>query len=285
MDDMMPDSPPTTAEALRFGRTQLPVDEAGSVERWLLAVIAQPRMRLFTHPEQRLDAGQWQRFRDGLQRIAEGEPVAYLIGSQPFWNLDLQVDRSVLIPRPDTEHLVEQVVQRIPPGAALRVADLGTGSGAIALAVASERPEASVVAVERSVEALRVAAANRAALGCDDVLLLQGSWGEALRSGSFDLVASNPPYLADDDPHLGRDGLGHEPRAALVAGADGLDDLRRIIDDAPRLLKPGGWLLLEHGASQGGPVRQLLVRAGFIQVDTVCDFAGRERVSGGRVPD
>lgn len=280
----MPDSPPTTAEALRFGRAQLPVDEAGSVERWLLAVIAQPRMRLFTHPEQRLDAAQWQRFRDGLQRIVQGEPVAYLIGRQPFWNLDLQVDRAVLIPRPDTEHLVEQVVQRIPPGAALRVADLGTGSGAIALAVASERPAASVVAVERSVEALRVAAANRAALGCGNVLLLQGTWGDALRSGSFDLVASNPPYLAADDPHLDRDGLGHEPRAALVAGADGLDDIRCLITDAPRMLKPGGWLLLEHGVSQGEPVRQLLMGAGFGDVETVRDFAGRERVSLGRRP-
>lgn len=281
----MPDSPPTTAEALRFGRAQLPVDEAGSVERWLLAVIAQPRMRLFTHPEQRLDAAQWQRFRDGLRRIAQGEPVAYLIGRQPFWNLDLQVDRAVLIPRPDTEHLVEQVVQRIPPGAALRVADLGTGSGAIALAVASERPAASVVAVERSVEALRVAAANRAALGCGNVLLLQGSWGDALRSGSFDLVASNPPYLAADDPHLDRDGLAHEPRAALVAGADGLDDIRCLITDAPRMLKPGGWLLLEHGVSQGEPVRQLLMGAGFGDVETVRDFAGRERVSLGRRRD
>lgn len=280
----MPDSPPTAAEALRFGRAQLPADESGSVERWLLAVIQQPRMRLFTHPEQRLDATQWQRFRDGLQRIAEGEPVAYLIGRQPFWNLDLQVDRAVLIPRPDTEHLVEQVVQRIPHGAAAHVADLGTGSGAIALAVAGERPAACVVAVERSAAALRVAAANRAALGRDNVLLLQGSWGEALGTGSVDLVASNPPYLADDDPHLGRDGLAHEPRSALVAGAEGLDDIRCIVTDAPRMLKAGGWLLLEHGASQGEAVRQLLAHAGFIDVETVRDFAGRERVSLGRQP-
>jgi len=281
---MMPDSPPTTAEALRLGRALLAADDAGCVERWLLAVIEQPRMRLFTHPEQRLDAAQWARFREGLARRSAGAPVAYLTGQQAFWSFDLQVDPRVLIPRPDTEHLVEQVVRRIPPRAALRVADLGTGSGAIALAVAGERPEALVLAVDRSAAALRVAEANRKARARDNVRLLQGCWSDALPAGSVDLIASNPPYLADDDPHLGRDGLAHEPRAALVAGADGLDDLRCIIGDAPRVLRAAGWLLLEHGATQGGAVRQLLAGAGFLEVATVNDFAGRERVTLGRSP-
>jgi release factor glutamine methyltransferase len=281
MRGMMPETPPSLAEALRLGRVLLPADDAGAVERWLLAVLGQPRTRLFTHPEQRLDGAQWQRFRDGLARLAGGEPVAYLIGWQPFWRFDLAVDPAVLIPRPDTERLVELAVQRLPADAATRVADLGTGSGAIALAIAQERPRASVLAVERSAPALRVAAGNRKRLGLANVLLLQGDWGSAL-GGGFDLIASNPPYLAEDDPHFGRDGLDREPRAALAAGHDGLDDLRRIVADAPRLLRPGGWLLLEHGHSQGAAVRALLAAVGLVEVATERDYGGRERVSLGR---
>lgn len=276
--------PPSVAKALRFARAALPADAAGSAERWLLHLLGWSRTRLFTDAERRLDAAQWQQLRAGLQRLRDGEPLAYLTGVQGFWSFDLQVAPTVLIPRPDTERLVELAVQHLPVGQPVRVADLGTGSGAIALAIARERPLAEVLAVDRSAAALRVAAANRAALGLRNVALLRADWTAALAGGGFDLVASNPPYLADDDPHLGRDGLEREPREALVAGADGLDDLRRIVADAPRLLRPGGWLLLEHGHEQGAAVRALLNERGFVAVETTRDYAGRERVGSARWP-
>lgn len=281
---MLPEAAPTAGEALRLGRGVLGAEEGGSAERWLLHVLGWSRPRLFMDGDQPLEAAQWQRYRDGLARLRQGEPVAYLTGTQPFWNFDLQVGPAVLIPRPDTERLVELALARIPVDQASRVADLGTGSGAIALALALERPAASVVAVDRSEAALRVAAGNRRALGAERLALLCGDWSGALASASFDVITSNPPYLADDDPHLLRDGLHHEPRSALVAGSDGLDDLRLIVRDATRVLRPGGWLLLEHGYAQGAAVRALLAADGFVDVETARDYGGRDRVGLGRLP-
>jgi release factor glutamine methyltransferase len=210
-------------------------------------------------------------------RRAAGEPLAYLVGHKEFFGLSLQVDARVLVPRPDTETLVEWALEVLRERKSPKVIDLGTGSGAIALAIQSARPDAQVEAVDRSAAALEVAAANAGRLGLP-VRLRQASW--LAGAGAYDLIASNPPYVAEADPHL--PALQHEPREALAAGADGLDDLRRIVAEAPAHLLPGGWLLLEHGWDQGAAVRGLLAQAGFAEVTSRRDLGGHERCSGGR---
>ena len=218
-----------------------------------------------------------------VERRAAGVPVAYLTGRRGFWSFDLDVDQAVLIPRPETELLVQLALEHLAAGAALRVADLGTGSGAIALAIASERPQARLHAVDASAGALVVAARNASRLGIDNVAFHHGDWFAPLAGLRFDLVASNPPYIAAGDPHLDEGDLRYEPAMALSSGADGLDAIRRIVHDAPAHLVPGGWLLLEHGWDQGEAVRGLLRCAGFADVDTQRDLEGRDRVSLGRV--
>jgi release factor glutamine methyltransferase len=203
--------------------------------------------------------------------------VAYLIGAKEFFGLPLQVDARVLVPRPDTETLVEWALEILRERQGPRVIDLGTGSGAIALAIRSARPDAQVEAVDRSAGALVVASANARRLGLP-VTFRQASWLEG--AGHYDLVVSNPPYVRADDAHL--TSLRHEPRDALVAGADGLDDLRAIVAAAPAHLAPGGWLLLEHGWDQAPAVRSLLAAAGFGEPASRQDLAGIERCSGGR---
>nr|WP_222622838.1 peptide chain release factor N(5)-glutamine methyltransferase [Ramlibacter cellulosilyticus] len=245
----------------------LHVLDRGAGERgWLLA-----------HDTDPLPAGRMEAFQALAQRRAAGEPVAYLTGEKEFYGLPLRVDARVLVPRPDTETLVEWALEVLRDREAPRVVDLGTGSGAIALAIASARRDARVEAVDRSAGALEVAAANAARLGLA-VQLRQARWLEG--AGQYDLVVSNPPYIADADPHL--PALRHEPREALAAGTDGLDDLRAIVAAAPRHLAPGGWLLLEHGWDQAGAVRELLAAAGFAQVQSRQDLSGIARCSGGR---
>jgi release factor glutamine methyltransferase len=210
-----------------------------------------------------------------LARRIAGEPLAYLTGTREFWSLELEVTKDVLVPRPETELLVEW-------GAALgggAIADLGTGSGAIALALARELPAARIVGVDRSPAALAVARRNAAALRLA-VEFVEGSWFEPLAARSFDLVVSNPPYVAEGDPHL--DDLRFEPAMALASGRDGLDALRAIVAGAPARLRSGGWLVVEHGATQGAAVRDLFARAGFADVTTRRDLAGHERATGGR---
>lgn len=210
------------------------------------------------------------------RRLA-GEPVAYLTGRQEFYGLDLQVDARVLVPRPDTETLVDWALEVLVPHPGGRVIDLGTGSGAIALALKHTRPTLQVQAVDYSRDALAVAQANAHRLGLD-VAFAQGSWlGDV--TGPFHAIVSNPPYIRDNDEHL--PALRHEPRQALTAGADGLDDIRTIIDQAHSRLQPGGWLLLEHGYDQAPTVRALLMAAGFTEVQSRRDLAGIERCSGG----
>jgi release factor glutamine methyltransferase len=215
-----------------------------------------------------------------LARREAGEPVAYLTGRRGFWHFDLQVTPDTLVPRPETELLVELALERLPEGRALRVADLGTGSGAIALALAHERASARVVAVDASAAALEVARGNARALGIGNVEFREGDWFAPLAGERFDLVASNPPYIALGDPHLAD--LRHEPALALSSGADGLDAIRTIVADASAHLVPGGWLLLEHGLEQGDAVRALLARAGFEDVATMRDLEQRDRVTLGR---
>lgn len=211
-------------------------------------------------------------------RRAGGEPLAYLVGEKEFFGLALAVDRRVLVPRPDTETLVEWALEKLAGCASPAVIDLGTGSGAIALAIAHRRPDARVEAVDRSADALAVAAANAQRLGLQ-VHFRQASWLEGAATG-FDLIVSNPPYIAQADPHLAS--LVHEPLSALAAGADGLDDLRTIVRQAPAHLATGGWLLLEHGWDQAGAVRGLLEAAGFAQVGSRRDLAGIERACAGQ---
>ncbi len=214
-----------------------------------------------------------------IERRQQGEPVAYLTGRREFWSLELQVSPAVLIPRPDTELLIEWALERLRGVSAPLIADLGTGSGAIALALASERPDARVIAVDLSADALAQAAHNARLLGLERVDFRLGDWLVPLAGERFDLIVSNPPYVAEQDPHL-RD-LRFEPRRALTAGADGLADLRRIAAAAPGHLKPGAPLLLEHGAEQGAAVRALLHEQGYGAVETRRDLNGLERAALG----
>ncbi len=240
------------------------------------------RAWLLAHDTDPLPADAADRCADLVRRRLAGEPVAYLAGTKAFFGLDLQVDPRVLVPRPDTETLVQWVLDLLaPPPAQARFLDLGTGSGAIALAVKAQRPDVAVTATDASAEALTVARANAERLGLA-VSFHQGSWLDAVPGQHFDLIASNPPYIAEGDPHL--QALEHEPISALTAGADGLDDLRTIIARAHHALHPGGWLLLEHGHDQAPAVRDLLEQHGFEAVGSRTDLAGIERCSGARWP-
>ena len=212
------------------------------------------------------------------ERRVTGEPVAYLVGRKEFFGLDLLVDARVLVPRPDTEILVEWALATLAGATAPKVADLGTGSGAIALAIKHAHPGAHVTAVDASPGALAVARANAARLDLE-IHCVAGHWLGSTDQ-PFDLLVSNPPYVAEDDPHLAA--LAHEPRMALASGADGLDDIREIVRQSPSHLLPGGWLLLEHGWDQAAAVRALLAQAGFAEVGSRRDLAGIERCSGGR---
>jgi len=252
-------------------------------ELLLAHVLGEPRSLLRSHPEDPLAPAAAARFRGLLGRRAAGEPLAYLTGRREFWSLDLAVTPAVLVPRPETELLVERALALGPPGAA-RVADLGTGSGAIALALARERPRWHIVATDVSPAALEVARANGAALGVASVEFLAGSWLEPLGGRRFDLLLSNPPYVGADDPALLADpALGFEPPLALTPpGGDALESLRLLARGAAAHLAPGGWLLLEHGADQGPEVRALLVAAGFAHVRSHRDLAGHERMTEGQ---
>ncbi|MGY0505995.1 peptide chain release factor N(5)-glutamine methyltransferase [Luteimonas sp. e5] len=256
--------------------------DAVDAEYLLLHVLGRGRGWLFAHGDEALDADAVARFEDLVTRRAEGWPVAYLTGRRGFWSLDLEVGPDTLIPRAETERLVELALARLPADTPLRIADLGTGSGAIALALARERPLARVVATDASAAALEVACRNARAHGLGNVEFRHGDWFAPLAGERFDLVASNPPYVAEGDAHLGRGDLRFEPPSALASGGDGLDDLRRIIADAPQYLLPGGWLLVEHGHDQGAAVRELFAAAGFSAVGSEHDLEARERVSLGR---
>ena len=242
------------------------------------------RAWLFMHADEEVDEAVIRSFRELIEARQRGEPVAYLIGKRGFWTLDLLVTPDVLIPRPETELLVELALERIPLDGASLVADLGTGSGAIALAIASERPHAHVLATDASASALSVARANGKRLGFANIEFAEGDWCAAFGTRSFDLIVSNPPYIAADDVHLEQGDLRFEPASALASGADGLDAIRRIVDTAPGFLKREGWLLLEHGYDQGSRVRDLLEQRDFSKVQTWQDIAGHDRISGGCAP-
>lgn len=250
----------------------------------LAHALERPPVWLFAHCDEPIDAAAQSCFEALLARRIAGEPVAYLTGRRGFWTLDLMVSPHTLIPRPETERLVELALERAPPDVAVRMADLGTGSGAIALALAHERPRAQVIAVDVSEGALEIARANACALGLANVEFRHGDWLAPLAGERFDLIASNPPYVGDDDPHLREGDLRFEPARALSSGPDGLEAIGIIVRDAPAHLHPGGWLLLEHGWTQGEAVRGLLCAAGFDAVRTDRDLEHRDRVTSGRWP-
>ena len=235
------------------------------------------RAWLMAHDDEAVPPDVATRYAQLCERRAQGEPLAYLVGCKEFFGLNLQVDARVLVPRPDTETLVEWALQALKPFDAPHVLDLGTGSGAIALAIQHARPDARVCAVDASTDALAVAAANARQLGLG-VTFMQSNWLEKV-SARFHVIVSNPPYIAEHDPHLVA--LMHEPLSALAAGPDGLQDIEHIIEQAPAHLHPGGWLLLEHGFDQGERVQALLQKRGFSQVQSRQDLCGQTRCSGG----
>ena len=278
-----PVSPPTRAELLDVARQQLVASNTAALDAEILLAhtLGLSRTQLITWPESPVDDASTQTFQQLIARRRAGEPVAYLTGVQEFWSLDLHVTPDVLIPRADTEILVEYGLALIPEHATWRIADLGTGSGAIALALASERRTCQFVATDRSPTALAVARSNATRLHIPNIEFLHGSWLEPL-AGRYDIIVSNPPYIAENDPHLVD--LGFEPASALTAGHDGLEDLRQISRQAGEFLQPAGWLLLEHGYEQAAEVKEMLTAAGFQHITTFCDIAGLERVTQGQRP-
>ena len=252
-------------------------------ELLLAYLLRRPRTYLYSWPERHLTTEQLALLEQLLSRRLAGEPLAYITGLREFWSLDLLVTPATLIPRPETELLVEQALTLIPVGNNNSVADLGTGCGAIAAAIAIERPTCRITATDLSPDALSIAAENFRRLGLNNVTCLSGNWYQPLPPNrQFDLILSNPPYIEAEDPHLNQGALPWEPQIALKAGRDGLDAIRRIVSGASGCLLQGGWLLLEHGFDQGPKVRQLMKEAAFMKIHTIQDLSRHERVTLGR---
>ncbi len=253
-------------------------------ELLLAHALNKPRSYFFTWPEALLTTEQITNFQNLVEQRKAGIPVAYLIGHREFWSLQLKVTEATLIPRPDTELLVELALKQDLSKATndmlkLSVADLGTGTGAIALALAKEHPDWKVTAIDKSPEALAVARENAISNNISNVDFTEGSWCSQLEDASMDMIVSNPPYIRSDDPHLNEGDVRYEPMTALISGSDGLDDIRTIARESLQTLKPGGWLLLEHGYDQGEAVQNILSLAGFTQARTEMDLAGHDRVT------
>ena len=248
----------------------------------LAHVLGRPRAFLRAHADDAVPPADHDRFRSLLTRRLAGEPVAYLTGKREFWSLDLEVGPGVLVPRPETELLVETALDAMADRPAPQILDLGVGSGAIAVALAVELPSARITAVDASAAALEVARRNATRAGVDNIEFLQGGWYQPLAGRRFDAIVANPPYLAADDPHL--PALAHEPAGALIAGPTGLEALEEITAGAPGRLHPGGIVILEHGSGQGAAVREMCARAGLQAVETRRDLAGLERATLARRP-
>ena len=271
--------------SLRAALALVPDEARIEVQMLLQHVLKVPRAWLLAHPEQILDEAQASAYGALLQRRQLGEPVAYILGEREFFGLNFKVTPATLIPRPETELLVELALQHIPARGRFRLLDLGAGSGAIALSIARNRPEAEISLIDASSASLDVARENAQRLNVSNVRFAQSDWFSALAGQRYDLIVSNPPYVAADDVHLTQGDLRFEPVSALASGVDGLDDIRRIVARAGRHLESGGWLLLEHGYDQAASVRALLQGNGFGDVFSAKDIAGLERVSGGRRRD
>lgn len=243
--------------------------------------LGKPRSYLYSWPERELDAAQAQQFIRLLDRRVAGEPIAHILGERGFWSLSLAVSPLTLIPRPDTECLVERALEMLNGQLNPQILDLGTGTGAIALALASERADAKVLGSDFSPQVVALAEQNRTALGLGNVQILCSSWFDSIPAARFNLIVSNPPYIDAQDPHLSEGDVRFEPSSALVAENGGMADLLTIISQAPSYLLAGGELLLEHGYAQGAAVRQALLERGFVQVASQADYGGNERISWG----
>ena len=260
-------------------------DARREAEMLIGQVLGRERAWCYAHADERLALPAVAQFEQLLARRLSGEPLAYILGRREFWSLDLTVTPDVLIPRAETELLVELALQHIPQGEHVEIVDAGTGSGAIALALARERPQARVLAIDSSEAALDVASANARRLDIANVEFALSDWFAAIGERRFHLIVANPPYIAEADAHLAAGDLRFEPRAALASGVHGLDAIRCIVCATPAHLAAGGWLLFEHGHEQGEAARALLRENGFVEIFTRRDLEKRERVSGGRVPN
>lgn len=270
---------------LREAVSQLQASESPRRDAEILLgfVTGKARTFILAFGETPLTGEQQEQLAGLLARRVRGEPVAHLIGEREFWSLPLFVSPATLIPRPDTECLVEQALARLP-AAPCRILDLGTGTGAIALALASERPDCQVTAVDLIPDAVALAQRNAEHLGIRNIEIVQSRWFSALEGQTFSLIVSNPPYIDAQDPHLAQGDVRFEPLSALVAADNGLADLHTLIKEAPSYLLPQGWLLLEHGWQQGAAVREIFARYGWQQVETCRDYGDNERLTLGRRP-
>jgi release factor glutamine methyltransferase len=241
------------------------------------------RAWLIGHESDALEDSQQIAFETMVKRRLNGEPIAYILGFREFYGLPLKTSPATLIPRSDTETLVEAAFEKIPQNANFNLLDLGTGTGAVALAIAKNRPSCNVTAVDVSTDALSVALENMQALQLHNVSLIESNWFSAFKDERFDVILSNPPYIAQDDPHLKLGDLRFEPISALASGVDGLDDIRKIIDEAPKYLNPNGWLMMEHGYDQADAVATLLQARGFKKIEHAKDIAGTQRVTFGAI--
>lgn len=275
----------TIRNVLTAATTQLTthLSEAALESEILLAhALEKPRTWLYTWPEHELTSTQISRFNTFVARRLRGEPSAYITGEREFWSLSLEVTPDTLIPRPETELLVELALEHIPMDQVFNIADLGTGSGAIALALATERPRSTVFAVDFSVSALAVAKRNRARHSLDNMVIYQGDWLAPLAEHTFQVIVSNPPYIRENDPHLTTGELPFEPRCALVAVNNGLDDIRKIVTDSRARFTTNGWLLIEHGCDQAMDVTRLFEEHGYHNVTAHRDLSGQPRVISGQ---
>lgn len=278
--------PASIAIALRDATDRLrTVSESPRLDGELLLcrAINMPRAYLFAHPEEELDAASLDRFGETLARRLAGEPMAYITGTKEFWSMELMVSPATLVPRPETEILVERALMEIPRKASWKILDLGTGAGTVALAIAKERPLCDVTATDISADALAVARENARQHDLGNVEFLEGSWTEPVKDRQFDLIASNPPYVAEDDELL--QALHAEPVAALAAGEAGLDAIEIIARDCGKILKPGGMLVFEHGSTQAANVEERLLRYAWIDIHCHNDYAGLPRVTTARKND
>ncbi len=277
----------TLQKALKQATQQLSISNDTSprvdAEVLLCHLLKKNPSHLIAWPEKRLDSAQQRAFNALLQRRINGEPIAYITGHREFWSLDLQVTPATLIPRADTEILVEQALERIPDSVQWQIADLGTGSGAIALAIARERPRCQLYAVDISADALAVAQQNARRLAIPNVTFLQGDWLASFQQKSLNMILANPPYIEDNDPHLEQGDLRFEPTIALSSGADGLDDIRLLIECSRKPLQPGGWLLLEHGYQQSAESLEIMRQQGYRKVQGHLDYGGNDRVACGQI--
>lgn len=268
-------------EALNNAKQQLQSSESAQLDAEVLlsSLLNCERIWLYTYPEQALTEQEKETFNHLITLRSEGHPIAYLTGKKEFWSLTLNVNQDTLIPRPETELLVETVLSLITNDSTKKVLDLGTGTGAIAIAIASERPLVSITATDLSETALNLAKENASLNNIDNINFKTGNWFETFAIDNYDVIVSNPPYICDDDPHLTQGDVRFEPRIALASGQDGLDDLRIIISNAEQYLRPQGWLLLEHGYNQGEQVRELLQQNHFAAVSSIKDYSDIERIS------